>query len=81
MADGDYSHDLAKRPDAKIQFTQALQKVVDYLKPEPLLLFVLGAAIVLAAASAWAGPNLWTLSFGLILLIVIGLVTWVFLEI
>jgi hypothetical protein len=81
MSNDDHGHNSTKRSEPKIQFTEVLQKIVEYLQSQPLLLFILGAAIILAAASAWAGQNLMTLSFALILLIIAGLVTWVFLEI
>ena len=80
MGENDHGRDSGNRPGGKNAFAEALQKIIERLD-QPLLLFILAAAIVLAAAAPLAGQNLVTLSLAVILLITTGLVTWVFLEI
>lgn len=66
-------------PAEKVKFAEALHKVIEYLQGEPLLLFVLGAVIVLAVAAVSGSQNLWTLILPVILAIA-GLLGWIFLE-
>ena len=77
LGDGNW---LSDKKQDKFQFGEALQKVVEYLQGEPLLLFVLGAVIVLAVSSALGNQNIWTLMLPLAMAI-IGLFAWIFMEV
>jgi hypothetical protein len=82
MNNGDTNEDASnseRTVEGKGQFTDVLQKVVEYLKGEPLLLFVLGGAIILAAAGASGSQSFWALTVPLIFAVV-GILAWVFLE-
>ncbi len=71
--------DLDEPPERKSPtFSEALQKTIEYLQDQPLLLFVLATVIVLAASGPLA--NIWLIGL-LALLTAAGMLAWVFLEV
>jgi len=65
---------------SKVPFSEALTEVIKNLKGQPLLLFVLGAAIVLVGAGVWGLESLRAITLPLLILLIVGLIAWGFLE-
>ena len=68
------------RSGAQMPFGDALKLVIENLKDQPLLLFVLGAAILLLAVATMALEKMRMLLLPLLILFILGLMAWVFLE-
>ncbi len=65
----------------KIPFNEALNKVVDGLKGQPLLLFVLGFSILLISAAILSLESLRALLLPLLIVYIVGLICWVLLKV
>lgn len=65
----------------KIPFNEALNKVVEGLKGQPLLLFMLGFSILLISAAALSLESLRLLLLPLLIVYVVGIICWVLLKV
>lgn len=65
----------------KMPFNEALNKVVDGLKGQPLLLFVLGFSILLISAAVLSLESLRVLLLPLLIVYAVGLICWVLLKV
>src|SRR5437879_2571948 len=63
-----------------VPFSDALVEVVKGLKDKPVPLFTLGAAIILLGAGVWGPDSLRALIVPLLVVVLAGLIAWVFLE-
>ncbi len=71
---------MSEKPENPVSLASVIGKVVDGLKKQPVLLFTFGMAIVLLAAGALAFDNLRLILVGLLILALLGLLAWIFLQ-
>ena len=69
-----------KKEKRLLSFDEAFQEVIKNLKDQPLLLFVLGAGLLILAGASTV-KNFQSISFPLLFLFVLGIVVWGFMEI
>jgi hypothetical protein len=69
-----------EKPSGSVSFGEALVEVVKNLKDQPPLLFVLGIAILVFGAGTIAFENLRMIIGSLLILTVVGLSVWLFIE-
>ncbi len=63
-----------------VSFAEALNQVVKNLRQQPVLLFTLGALILVLAAGTLALPNLRVVIGAILALVFVGLIVWVVME-
>lgn len=63
-----------------VSFADALNQVAKNLRKQPVLLFTLGALILVLAAGTLALPNLRVVIVAILVLVLAGLLVWVYME-
>jgi hypothetical protein len=66
--------------DKQVSFADALNEVAKNLRQQPVLLFTLGALILVSAIGTLALPNLSLVIVAILVLAFVGLLVWVFME-
>lgn len=79
MAQTNQDKATMKENESPMSFNQALGEVIKNLKGQPLLLFVLGAGLLFLMAATQI-PSMSTICGPLLILFVLGIVIWGFLE-